>query len=129
MSGNTTGFAFNKTRQTFLATELRVANTHWARLCGLLATSATDFCFGHGLWIVPCQGVHTVAMRYPIDAIYLDADHRVIHLEENLRPWRFAPVRMDSATVLELPTHTVYTTGTMIGDQLELVVCNKEASA
>lgn len=114
------GFAFNRTRQCFVATQLRVADTHFTRLVGLLGTSKKDFTFGSGLWISPCHGVHTMAMRYPIDVIYLDGENRVVHIEENLRPWRMAPVRMDTMTVIELPVHTVYTTGTAVGDQLEL---------
>jgi uncharacterized membrane protein (UPF0127 family) len=114
------GYAFNRTRQTFLATEMKVAGTHWTRFKGLMATSAAAFGFGQGLWIVPCHGVHTWAMRFPIDIVYLDHNYVVVHLEENLKPWSFAPVRMDAATVLELPGHTIWDSGTKIGDQIEL---------
>jgi uncharacterized membrane protein (UPF0127 family) len=114
------GYAFNRSRQTFLATEMCVANTHWTRLRGLMATSVEKFGFGQGLWIIPCHGVHTWAMRFPIDVVYLDDQNVVVHLEENLKPWRFAPVRMEAATVLELPWHTIWDSGTRIGDQIEL---------
>jgi len=114
------GYAFNRTRQAFLATELTVADSHWARLRGLMGTLPNTFRFGHGLWIVPSHGVHTLAMRYPIDVIFLNVERAVIHVEENLKPWRFTPVRMEAATVLELPCHTVWNTGTTIGDQIEI---------
>jgi uncharacterized protein len=114
------GYAFNRTRQTFLATEMRVANTHWTRLRGLMGINPASFGFGQGLWIVPCHGVHTWAMRFPLDLVYLDTDNRVVHLEENVKPWRFAPVRMDTVTVLELPWHTVWNSGTNLGDQIEI---------
>ena len=121
MPGNSRkGYAFNHTRQAFLATELLVADTHWSRLRGLMGTEATSFRFGQGLWIVPSHGVHTMAMRYPIDVIYLNNGKTVIHLEENVKPWRFAPIRMEAATVLELPCHTVWNTGTTIGDVIEI---------
>ena len=69
--------AFNQTRQVYLATDLAVAETHWSRLRGLLGTSEGDFRNGSGLWIRPCRGVHTLAMRFPIDVVYLDrAGHR-----------------------------------------------------
>jgi uncharacterized protein len=115
-----TGYAFNRTRQAFLATELTVADTHWARLRGLMGTRPDSFRFGQGLWIVPSHGVHTLAMRYPIDVIYLNKDKTVVHLEENIKPWRIAPVRMEAATVLELPGHTIWNTGTVMGDQIEI---------
>ena len=118
------GYAFNQTRQSFLATEIRVANTHFSRLFGLLTVKSTDFAAGQGLWIVPCHGVHTLAMRFAIDVLYLDRNHTVIHIEEKLKPWRFAPVRMEAATVLELPEHTVWHSGTKLGDQIEFKLGN-----
>jgi uncharacterized membrane protein (UPF0127 family) len=45
----------------------------------------------------------------------------VVHLEENLKPWRFAPVRIRAASVLELPSHTLSSTQTAIGDAIEIV--------
>jgi hypothetical protein len=114
------GHAFNQTRQRFLATHLAVAQTHWSRLRGLLGASPDDFRNGSGLWIRPCRGVHTLAMRYPIDVLYLDRANTVIHLIPNLRPWRFAPVRLQAASVLELPSHTVAQTETVLGDKIEI---------
>jgi hypothetical protein len=113
-------YVFNSTRQSFLATKLRVASTFWKRLVGLLGTENSSFGAGHALWIVPCRRVHTCAMRFPIDVVYLDRANRVVHLEENVRPWRLAPVRADAQTVLELPAHTIFRSGTSIGDKLEI---------
>jgi hypothetical protein len=112
--------AFNQTRQRYLATDLSVAQTHWSRLRGLLGASESDFRTGRGLWIRPCHGVHTLAMRFPIDVIYLDWDLMVVHLEPNLQPWRFSPVRMQAASVLELPPNTVTHTATELGDRIQI---------
>jgi uncharacterized membrane protein (UPF0127 family) len=114
------GQAFNKTRQVYLATDLAVAETHWSRLRGLLGASEDDFRNGCGLWIRPCRGVHTLAMRFPIDVVYLDRAGTVVHMERDLRPWRFAPLRMQAASVLELPCQTVSSTGTALGDRIEI---------
>ena len=114
------GQAFNQTRQLYLATDLAVADTHWSRLRGLLGASESDFRNGCGLWIRPCRGVHTLAMRFPIDVVYLDPTGTVVHLERDLRPWRFASVRMQAASVLELPRNTVATTQTAVGDRIEI---------
>jgi uncharacterized membrane protein (UPF0127 family) len=112
--------AFNQTRQLYLATDLAVADTHWSRLRGLLGTAEGDFRNGRGLWIRPCRGVHTLAMRFPIDVVYLDCAGKVVHVEHNLQPWRFSPIRMQAASVLELPSHTVARTGTALGDSIEI---------
>jgi uncharacterized protein len=116
------GQAFNMTRQVLLANSLALADTHWSRLRGLLGTSPSDFRNGRGLWIVPCRGVHTWAMRFPIDVVYLDRGRTVIHIERDLKPWRFAPVRMQAASVLELPCQTVAETGTAVGDRIEITL-------
>ena len=100
------GYALNRTRNAYLATHVRLAGTHWSRFRGLMGTEAASFPAGQGLWIVPCHGVHTFAMRFPIDVIYLDGDKVVVHIEENLKPWRVAPVRLRAASVLELPDRT-----------------------
>jgi len=112
--------AFNQSRQVYLATALAVADTHWTRLRGLLGASHGDFRNGCGLWIVPCRGVHTLAMRFPIDVVYLDRNRTVIHIETDLQPWHFAPVRLQAASVLELPCQTVADTGTALGDKVEI---------
>jgi uncharacterized protein len=118
------GQAFNQTRQLYLARRLALADTHWTRLRGLLGASASDFGNGCGLWILPCRGVHTLAMRFPIDVVYLDQGNTVVHIERDLKPWRFAPVRMKAASVLELPCQTVTQTGTALGDKIEITLQN-----
>jgi len=115
-----TGFAFNSTRTTYLATELLIADTHWSRFRGLMAKDSARFRRGQGLWIVPCHGVHTFAMRFPIDVLYLDQARTVIHIENGLRPWRVAAIRARAASVLELPIGTVEETQTSVGDQVDI---------
>jgi uncharacterized membrane protein (UPF0127 family) len=117
-----TGYAFNRTRQAYLATRLCIAATHWSRLLGLMGRDAGSFPPGQGLWIVPSRGVHTFAMRFPIDVVYLDGDKVVVHVEENLKPWRLAPVRMRAESVLELPPQTLHATGTVVGDEIEIAL-------
>jgi hypothetical protein len=114
------GYAFNRTRTTYLATDLTLARTHWSRFRGLMATDPSRFPPGQGLWIKPSHGIHTFAMRFPIDAVYLDREQIVIHLEEDLKPWRLAAVRVQAASVLELPTGTIRESQTALGDQIDI---------
>jgi uncharacterized membrane protein (UPF0127 family) len=123
MSGfSAQGQAFNQTRQSYLATALAVADTHWTRLRGLLGLQSSDFRNGSGLWIVPCHGVHTLGMGFPIDVVYLDQAMTVIHIQSDLQPWRFAPVRAHAASVLELPCRTAAETNTALGDKIEITI-------
>ena len=116
------GQAFNQTRQAYLATALAIADTHWTRLRGLLGLRSNDFRNGSGLWIVPCHGVHTLGMGFPIDVVYLDDALRVIHIQGDLRPWRFAPVRTQAASVLELPCRKAAETRTAVGDKIQITL-------
>jgi uncharacterized membrane protein (UPF0127 family) len=121
-SSGPTGYAFNRTRHAYLATKLCIAGTHWSRLRGLMGRQAATFRDGQGLWITPSHGVHTFAMRFSIDVVYLDGDKVVIHMEEELTPWRLAPVRMRAASVLELPVNTLKSTRTAVGDEIEIAL-------
>ena len=123
------GQAFNQTRQAYLATALAVADTHWTRLRGLLGLGSSDFRNGSGLWIVPCHGVHTLGMGFAIDVVYLDQALTVIHTEAQLRPWRIAPVRRDSLSVLELPCSTITQTQTAIGDKVVITLAKDSNQA
>jgi len=115
-------YAFNRTRATYLATDLVIASTHWSRFRGLMATNTASFPKGRGLWIHPSHGIHTFAMRFPIDAVYLDRDRIIVHIEEDLKPWRMAAIRIRATSVLELPIGTVRESATQLGDQVDIIL-------
>jgi len=113
-------FVYNKTRETFVATEAKVADGYLSRLVGLLGKTRRWARPGQGLWIVPSHGVHTIGMLFPLDVVFLDSRKVVVHVEEYLRPFRISSVSLRAASVLELPSHTIFRTGTRAGDQLEI---------
>ena len=110
----------NLTRNTVLASELEIADREWTRIKGLLGRHAQDFKAGKGLWIVPSQGIHTIGMSFPIDVVYLDSEHRVIHMSHSLPPFRIAAVKFKARSVVELPAGTLAQTRTFVGDVLEI---------
>jgi uncharacterized protein len=105
----------NQTRNAVLAREAEVADTSAKRRTGLLKHERLDP--GQGLWIVPCESVHTFFMRFPIDLVYLTRDRRVRKVRGRVAPWRLS-VCLPAHSVLELPAGTVEETGTQRGDQL-----------
>src|SRR6202034_36390 len=113
-------YVYNKTRETFVATEATLADSYLRRLVGLLGKTRRWAQLGRGLWIVPSRGVHTIGMLFPIDLIFLGKDKEVVHVEEHVRPFRISKVSLKASSVLELPAHTIYRTGTQIGDRLEI---------
>ena len=69
-----------------LAVDADVAETFAERARGLIARPAPAP--GRGLLIPRCNAIHTLFMRYPIDATFLDREGRVVKSVRNLRPWR-----------------------------------------
>jgi uncharacterized protein len=113
-------YVYNKTRETFVATEATLADSYLRRLVGLLGKTRRWAQLGRGLWIVPSRGVHTIGMLFPIDLIFLSKDKEVVHIEEHVRPFRISAVSLKATSVLELPPHTIYRSGTQVGDRLEI---------
>lgn len=88
-----------------LVAHLEVAETLMARTIGLLGRSHLEA--DTGLWLEPCNSIHTLAMRFPIDVLFLDREGHAIRLVSALRPWRFCgPVR-GARVVVELPAGTL----------------------
>jgi uncharacterized membrane protein (UPF0127 family) len=113
---------FNKTRESFLSLNVTVANTPLLRLKGLLGKMRLRG--DEGIWVIPSRGVHTIGVPFATDLVYLDSDHRVIHLIEYFGSFRIGPVRRQCTSVLELPTRTIYASQTQVGDQL--LICLPE---
>ena len=108
----------NVTRNVLLADSASVADTSAKRRTGLLKHEQLDA--GQGLWIVPCEGVHTFGMKFPIDVLFLNRKRRVLKIRENMVVRRIS-LCFWAHSVLELPAGTVKASGTEKGDHLELV--------
>jgi hypothetical protein len=105
----------NETRDTLLAESADVANDSRSRRKGLLGRDG--LAPGEGIWIVPCESVHTWGMRFPIDVVYLDRKKRVRKLRQGMTPWRISLCLL-AHSVLEFPAGTIARTATRPGDQL-----------
>lgn len=114
---------YNQTRECFLSLGVTAADTPFARLKGLIGK--LNVRSDEGIWVVPSSGVHTLGVLVPLDLIYLDEKHRVIHLVEHFPSFRIAPLRTQSDSVLELAAHTIYSSQTQVGDQLLICVAEE----
>src|SRR5271169_1962282 len=102
----------NTTRNTVLGEQIAVAGTSLRRLVGLLGKRGLEP--GTGLLIIPSQAIHTVAMRFAIDVVFVDRDWRVIHLRHTMPPFRMTGLHWKARCVLELPTGVIEQTSTAI---------------
>ena len=107
----------NLTRGTSIGDAIETAESSAQRRTGLLKHDKLDE--GTGLWIIPCEAVHTFFMKFAIDLIYLDRKRRVRGIVRTLRPWRMS-ICLPAHSVLELPPGTIDRTNTQKGDELEL---------
>lgn len=109
--------AQNVTKNTMLADAVEVADTSKKRRTGLL--KHTSLPPGQGLWLVPCEGIHTFGMKFPIDVVFLDRRCKVLKIRPSMPRSRMS-ICFWAHSVLELPAGTLAATGTVAGDQLEL---------
>jgi len=107
----------NLSRNTMLADRAAIADTSRTRKVGLLKHTALEP--GEGLWITPCEAVHTIGMKFPIDVLFLDRKRRVVKIRPSMPHWRMSAC-LSAHSVLELPSGTAEATRTLAGDQLQL---------
>lgn len=97
---------------------IREAVTFEARLIGLMGRPGLSV--GEGLLLRDTPAIHMCFMRFPIDAIFLDEQSRVVSVRSNVRPWiGFASA--SARDVLELPAGAAALTDIKVGDVLEIV--------
>jgi uncharacterized membrane protein (UPF0127 family) len=108
----------NVTRQVEIADCIEIADKGKRRRKGLLGRSG--LAIGEGLWIVPCEAVHTFGMKFPIDLVYLDRTNRVVKTRSHVGPGRLSAC-LSARSVVELPSGTVQGKVIQRGDILELM--------
>lgn len=110
--------ALNTRTGKILATDVRVANTIFARMKGLLGRK--ELPVGKALWIKPCFSVHTFFMRFPIDVIFLNRQNEVVAVIRDLGPNRVTPLYFKAFSAIELPIGTIADSNTVIGDKINI---------
>jgi uncharacterized membrane protein (UPF0127 family) len=109
-------YVYNQTKETFLAFRVKVADSGLSRMVGLLGKRA--LAPDGGVWIVPCNSIHTVGMLFSIDVVLVDRNLKVVGLYEMLRPFSITRPNFRAESVIELAPHTIFKSGTAVGDQL-----------
>jgi uncharacterized membrane protein (UPF0127 family) len=108
----------NITRKTEIADQAEIACVAANRSKGLLGRK--ELASGGGMWITPCEAVHTFFMQFSIDLIYIDRKYCVKKVRANVPPWRISGC-LSAQSVIELPEGTISATQTQPGDILEIL--------
>jgi uncharacterized protein len=109
-------FVYNKTKETFIAFRVKVADSIISRLVGLLGRRFLKP--DSGVWIVPANAIHTIGMLFSFDVIMIDRDFKVVGLHELIRPFRITRPNFRAESIVEVPAHTIFRSRTAVGDQL-----------
>lgn len=109
---------YNITKRITVVDNLRIANTFKERLCGLMFRKSLPA--NEGLMLLGCNAIHTCFMKFAIDVVFMDINHRVICIREKIKPWRQSGFVQKAYITLELPEGTVERKSISIGDILIL---------
>lgn len=107
---------YNETKKAIVVDELKIAKSFKERLLGLMFKRRLNK--SEGLLILGCNSIHTCFMRFAIDVVFMDIDHRVICIKEKIKPWRQSGFVKKAYMTLELPEGTVRRKSISIGDIL-----------
>ena len=104
-----------KPQDRLLADHVEQADTFFSRLLGLLGREALPE--GHGLLLSPCAAIHCGGMKFPIDAIFLDGEFKVLRVAQHLARGERA-AQKGAKHVLELPAGRAESFGLIAGQRL-----------
>lgn len=100
-----------------MAARCTVADSVSTRLRGLLGRGS--LAADEGMLLSSTGSIHTCFLRFPIDAVFLDGDLRVLGVAAELKPWRVAG-RRGARAVLELPAGAAARRGLEPGARLHV---------
>jgi len=100
-----------------IADHIEIAKRFLPRLRGLLGRKS--LAEGEGLLLSPCSSIHCFGMRFPIDAIFLDKQYRVVAIHPNMKPGAMASHRQ-ARYVLELKAGEAERHNLEVGEQLRI---------
>ena len=114
------GRAVNVTKgSVVLADRLELADTSASRRRGLLGRA--ELKPGEGLYLTPCEWLHTFGMRFKIDVAFLSSTGRVLAVHHALKPNRVSKLVFRAGGALELPAGVLHATSTERGDVIQVL--------
>ena len=108
----------NITKNNIVAENIIIADRFWPRMRGLMWKK--ELSNKEGLLLAPCNAVHMMFMRFPIDVLFLDRDFVVVKILDNLRPWRTSPFVHGAYQAVEINAGTAKIKEIYVGDILSI---------
>ncbi|MCD4669373.1 MAG: DUF192 domain-containing protein [Actinomycetia bacterium] len=102
-----------------IAHRVFVADNFFKRLFGLILKKPLKN--GEALFIRGCKSIHTIGMRYSIDAVFIDESGKVISAFKDILPWHFTPYVRGARSVIEFRSGSLKEESLNAGDRIILM--------
>lgn len=110
---------FNIQKEGFnILLDVKLADAFLTRFSGLMFKK--DLGYAGGLYLTPCNQIHTFMMRFPIDAIFLSRECEILHIQSKMKPGRVSPLVRGASGVLETSPGFAGRAGLAVGDRLNI---------
>jgi uncharacterized protein len=106
----------NQTQNCEIIGDLKVADSFWLRLVGLLGRKQMSP--NEGMWFDHCNSIHTFGMRFSLDVIFLDSAMKIKALRPNVVPGRMTWPVLGARSAVEVASGGIERMKVKIGDQL-----------
>lgn len=111
------GYFSNKERE-LVSSCVFTADNFFQRLFGLILMRPLSD--DESLLIKGCKSIHTIGMKYIIDAAFIDREGKIIATFEHMRPWKFTPHVSGSKGVIEFRAGFLREKLLSVGDRIIL---------
>lgn len=100
--------------------KIKLAKTFLDRLIGLMGKNFLPR--NAGLLIAPCQSIHMMFMKFPIDAIFIDKNFVIKKISPNLKTWTGFSICLSAYGVVEVAAGEAERLNLKVGETLEVEI-------
>lgn len=107
----------HKTTNETIAKNAKLANSMLERMLGLMFKKEMKNM--DALILEPCNSIHNMFVRFPLDVIFLSRSNKVVKIIRNFKPWRISGIYLRAYRVVEMPAGKL-SSNIAEGDELEV---------
>lgn len=105
---------------------LELARSLWKQTVGLLGRSRLPA--DSGIWLEPCNSIHTIGMQFAIDVLFLDSSGTLVRARRSVKPWRICLPVWRARAVVEIPEGAIARRNFQVGRRYQITKANQTGS-